>query len=250
MVAHVNFYESIDEARMRLYRTIVMYDAEPFYVIAISNHNADGIFRIYMRPLNKTESAFDYVIDSYGHNHTQIGKHLDKYLADNTSSIIVRKQMNSPHFNKFRPFPLGMCNDDGRVFYNERQPTRKTEQGLTSSMVVSEPVSLTKSPVNRFRGETNIFTEGFRECILGAYPTAVECLENLKDPTISNEAAAFNRCFAFVRGPIDMMFLAYKNNVVGVLPTSDFSSVRLGRDFAHVKEAVQSLNLFTSVIQN
>jgi hypothetical protein len=52
-------------------------------------------------------------------------------MAEHPAAGILRKQMNSPLFNKFRPYPLGMCNTKGqRAYYLERQPNRKTEQGF------------------------------------------------------------------------------------------------------------------------
>src|SRR3546814_5918592 len=48
MVKYTNFYETVKEADMRLRHTLVMYDGEPYYVLLISDHKKDGVFRIYM----------------------------------------------------------------------------------------------------------------------------------------------------------------------------------------------------------
>jgi hypothetical protein len=61
----------------------------------------------------------------------------------NKGHPIIRKTMNSPKFNKFRPFPLGMCNSNGRCYFLERQPLRpKVEQGLIRSMVTEKQITL------------------------------------------------------------------------------------------------------------
>jgi hypothetical protein len=87
----------------------------------------------------------------------------------------------------------------------------------------------------------------FKDCILGNYPTPKDTLEGLKNPKFINESVAFNREFALVRGPIDLIFLAYREDIVGVLPNADFSRLKLGKEFIHTKEVIEELNLFSIV---
>jgi len=96
----------------------------------------------------------------------------------------------------------------------------------------------------------DLYGPGFRDCIMGSHPSAQECVNNLKDPQILNEAAAFHRQFAFVRGPLDMLFLAYKADIVGVLPNRDLSVLRIGREFRHTREVIELLNTFDTIIQD
>jgi hypothetical protein len=49
MQEHVNFYENIKEARMRLKGTIVLYEGIPYRVLAIADHKGP-VFRIYLNP--------------------------------------------------------------------------------------------------------------------------------------------------------------------------------------------------------
>lgn len=250
MATHVNFYERLEEARMRLRNTVVLYDGEPHYVIAITGHKPDGIFRIYMEPLSETPAySHDSTIPSiaYGQDHPSLGAHMDAWLEgpDGKRSNVVRKMMNSPLFNKFRPFPLGMVNTKGGVFYLERHPTRKTEQGLTQSMLAYSPLSI--SQIGKYQKPSVVSVE-LRDTILNKYPTAQECLTNLLDPMVTNDAAAFHRNFCLVRGPLHMLYLGYKEDVVGVLVEENLSKVRLGRKFGHVKEAVQELGIFNQVL--
>lgn len=249
MKEHVNFYENLKEAVMRLRHTIVLYDGEPVYVRAITDHKKDGIFRMYLDPLHLVQKSGRSIPDvsHIPSDHESLGPLLDQFMDENPNSGLLRKQMNSPKFNKFRPFPLGMCNIHGQgTSYVERQPVRpRTEQGLVRAALYEIPVTASKMREQRFT--LDMFTEAFKDCILGRYPTAKDCITNLQDPDVTNEAAAFDRNFAFVRGPINMIFLAYKDNVVGVLPKGDLSVVKLGRDFTFVKEAVEELNLFSDI---
>src|SRR5688572_1369118 len=127
MAQHLNFYENLQEAQMRLQGTIVVYDGEPYQVYHITEHK-DKILRVYMHPINQENVSssqrpnLDNFLYSNGNDRSKIPEYLDKWMEDNPKFGMLRKKMNSPAFNKFRPFPLGMVNDGkGRVFYVERQ---------------------------------------------------------------------------------------------------------------------------------
>lgn len=253
MKEYPNFYENLREAHMRLRNTVVMYDSEPYYIFAITSHAKDGIFRVYMYPIGDSVSTAGKeclaYVNNYPSDHSELGTMLDKVLETHGKDCgVLRKHMNSPSFNRFRPFPLGMCNLRGKgTHYVERQPTRHTPQGLTASMLYDTEILATASLERASRAHISIQNNDFRNCVLGIYPTAQECLAGLLNPKIANEAAGFHRDFAFVRGPIDMVFLAYKSDVVGVLPRNDFSLLKLGSDYKHVREVAQELKLFAEV---
>ena len=219
MADYNNFFETKKEAEMRLHGTVVVYDGYPYYVLGIDDHKSDGIFRIYLDPLssyNMTINNFpgipSYSMVSPG---ASLGDILDKFMEKNPKAPLIRKMMNSPKFNKFRPFPLGMCNMDNTVYYIERQPTRKTEQGLTQQMLSIQPVHLSTKGGKPIPGSYfNMHSDGFKACIMGDYPTAYACLAALKNPKINNDAAAFHREFAFVRGPLDTLYLDLRHIVV------------------------------------
>lgn len=260
-----NFYENTQEAQMRLRSTVVLYDREPYHVLAITEHKPDGIFRIYLEPIGWSDVEDptanrvypSSIVDNYPPNWNGMGPALDAWLEtdEGKKSGILRKMMNSPLFNKFRPFPLGMINYGTSTYYVERQPTRKSEQGLTGSMLY-ETLLTTSLPSKKNKGlvlgigrypVVSIYSKEMQRCIKGEYPSAEECLLNLSDPAVDNESAAFNRNFALVRGPCDLLFLAYKEDIVGVLPKCNFDLLRLGRDFGHCREVVESLSIFNSI---
>jgi hypothetical protein len=266
MVKHTNFYENLTEAQTRLRGTIVAYDhegregVEPYYVFAITNHRKDGVFRIYLERLDQEErrrstGLYYPETDNYTHEDPQVGLLIDKWMeVEKNKDFLIRKKMDSKYFNNFRPFPLGMCNlggKDGRCFYLERQPQRHREQGLTNAMVVENRVTLgaTVDPYRGARREVAFKTPAFRSCVRGEYPSVTEVLSELKDPKNGNEAVAFHRHFAVVKGPMDLLFLGYKDKIVGILPNSDTTEVRLGKNFQHTREAVEELRVFDRIIQ-
>lgn len=253
MKEYPNFYENLKEAHIRLKGTVVLYDKEPYYVVAITNHLPDGIFRIYLDPIGNPAAMASANGENFPANMIQgesaeLGPELDKWMKTphGMTFKLLRKQMNSPLFNKFRPFPLGMVNHSNDVIFIERQPDRpRTSQGLTRSMMSGKRLSLDDSGApNSVPDVTNASVAA---CIRGDYPSATDCLENLLDPLVTNRSAAFNRQFAFLRGPLQTVYIAYKDEVVGVLPHSDFSEVRIGKPFHHLREVVSELKLFDSV---
>lgn len=257
MAQHVNFYENIKEASMRLSNTIVMYDGEPYYILCITDHKGDGIFRVYMDKLGNPggmahQKGLSIPYEWMDTPAKTKGQAMDEWLEKYPDKGVIRKMANSPKFNKFRPFPLGMCNNAGSVLYVERTPTRYTQQGLTSSMVnyhelTPSDVGSGGTPPIR-RSIIPAFTGfEFYKTIQGIYPDAKECLKNLHDPEVVNTGAGFHRNFAFVRGPVGLMFLAYKQDIVGYMPDGDLTRVTIAPKFKHTKEAVADLQLFEDI---
>lgn len=261
MKEHLNFYECIKEANDRLRGTIVMYGDDPYYVLAITDHKGDGVFRIYIDPVGADPNRQRPNLSDYQPGGNNLGAYLDTWLEANPKSGVLRKQMNSQHFNKYRPFPLGMCNyttvgPDKKTqwsgtYYLERQPARPSmNQGLTRPMICEHLVSASPKRDNAKNHPgtyIDVMSPAFLSCIKGDHPSAKECLANLLDPAIENEAVAFHRDFALIRGPIDMIFLGYKADVIGVLPKNDFEYLRIGRKFKQCKEVVEELGLFSSI---
>src|SRR3546814_18111544 len=118
MVKYTNFYETVKEADMRLRHTLVMYDGEPYYVLLISDHKKDGVFRIYMdKAGNEHGFAFqrEQVPYEASSSWNVTATVMDDWLEKNPDKGVIRKMMNSPKFNQFKPFPLGMINkSEGR----------------------------------------------------------------------------------------------------------------------------------------
>jgi hypothetical protein len=257
---YLNFYETIQEARMRLQGTVVLYDSHPYMVYHISDHHSDGIFRIYLMPLVEDEEK-DYNYPNvekvrYSQGEHAVGPFIDKWLEDHPRCALLRKMMNSPLFNKFRPFPIGMVNVGAKTYYVERQPLRKSEQGLTAQSIEATQIAIREVVPNREsksiksarRSDAiDIYSDEFGKAILGRYPSAQECLTNLVKSDILNNAVGFHRNFAFVRGPVDTIFLAYKTEIVGVVPFHNFELLKIGAKHRFYYEAIEDLNLFGAI---
>lgn len=260
MPEFVNFYENIAEAKLRLEQTVVLYDSIPYYVYWIVE-GTDGKLKAYL-----DDYKGGYTIR---HRHPKFPRYQDynpqsyneviaDWYAKNKDKGLVRKELGSPHFNKFRPFPLGNVNTKGSVIYTERTPTRNTNQGLRERSVfalnvcpVPNPTSSPKrkgliSGVHTFNNETSIdiWSEDFYQTMLGVYPSPQEILEAFKDPTVVNTGVAFHRDFSIFRGPLDMLILCYRDEGIGLLPDGDLSRVLVGQKYTFLKETVEELGCF------
>lgn len=260
MKKYTNFYETIQEAQARLSGTVVMYDGEPFYVLAITNHMSDGVFRVWLWPMldmnapskieNPTLKEIWSTTGGYLHNADGYAPHLDACLEKDPDCGMLRKQMDSPKFNRFRPFPLGMCNVGTQCYYVERQPIRPSmHQGLTKSGLYETLITAgsRRDAPTRLNKTVQLISPELRDCILADHHSAFEALNALNNPKIANDAYGFSREFALVRGPMDLLFLAYRTDIIGVLPKRDFSLVNLGKEFQHCREVVEELELFYTI---
>lgn len=249
---YVNFYENMVEAQRRLLNTIVLYDKEPYNVLNIADHRGDGVFRVYLVPV-ATHRNISFP-DNYFrlvHGSDEQAKFLDDWLKtdEGKKTGILRKKMNSPLFNKFRPFPLGMLNcTNGKTYYLERTPTRNTEQGLGRNAVIAHLVALSEEK-DRGRGwSANLEGPDFRACVLGEHPSIQDVVTNLRDPEITRNSAAFHRNFALICGPVSSLFLVYKTEVIGLVSGDPGNlNVVIGRKFRHYKEVVELTSAFSSV---
>lgn len=241
-----NFYESIAEAHIRLLRTVVVYEGEPYKVLAVTDHKKDGIFRIYLWPTGEGRNYDAYpAVDDFNPTNVELGAYLDKFIESKPDTKLVRKYMSAAGFNKFRPFPLGMVNYADHAYYVERKPVRRTEQGLSPAML--REVKLQPVIQLGMRNEIGTESAAMRDCILGKYPTPQEVIANLNNPACRNISVAFNRQCAVVRGPLETLYLAYKGEVVGLLLYNTLEQVVLGKPYRHLKEVVAELGLFASV---
>lgn len=257
---HKNFYETPTEANLRLRGTIVLYEGEPYEVLCITDHKSDGIFRIYLEEtgqgIKKMKVHTDINMPTRNistDDHKALGKKMDEYLVIQDQvpgGTVLRKFMTASGFNKFRPFPLGMHNNDGGVSYLERGPLRSTPQGLTKQMIAARYHPITNNPGgnNLPTSHMDLTSAAMKATIKGEYPSFQECCTNLRDPECSNTGVGFRRDFALIRGPIETLFLAYKDKIVGVLPYGDHVLLRLAGDCAYTKEVTQELGIFQSIV--
>lgn len=259
-----NFYENAKEANLRLRNTVIWYDGPgeqgPYFVMLVTDHDGSD-FKIYMKRVGQKYYNIPGIVppnEQFGHIVDGAGQHMDKFMKDHPQFGMIRKDLSSPHFRNFRPFPLGMMNlvtkdkngkgIDCETLYLERQPNRLTQQGLISSMIHISTVNAAISrPPSLGNYRFDMWSEYFYDCIMGCYPSIETCLSKLRDPNCANEAAAFHRNFALVRGPIGMIFLAYKSDVVGILDNKNLSAVTVDNEFKYTKEAISDLHVFNNI---
>lgn len=267
MPQHANFYETINEARMRLKDTIVMYDGVPYYVIDVTDHE-DGRFRVYMDKLGKGAVGRSLYGGSFPHPGDYypggVRAKYDEFLEKNPDLGFTRKLAKSRHFNKFRPFPLGNVNMGGAVVYTERSPTRNMHQGLLQDAVVATKVSASPSRNQRSkRGRASllaslaadqagfgdfavdVFSSDFYSMLVGDYPSFQEVVDNLRDPLVLNTGCAFHRDWSVLRGPLDILILCYKHEGIGII-TQD-NSVSIGSNYQYLLESINELGVFNNV---
>lgn len=265
MVAHKNFYETIQEAKMRLRNTIVRYREDFYYVIDVSDHMADGKFRVYMDELGHSRVGRDRLVgfpDGNGaFSPESFAKSLDKFIEKNPESGLVRKYADSKHFEKFRPFPLGNVNCNGSVVFCERTPTRNMHQGLLQEAVMCTNVQSappqydpnaragrgTYGVNNNPFGNSAVDVLGphFYAMLRGIYPSYQEVVSNLRDPSILNKGCAFHRDYSVMRGPLDMLFLCHRHSGVGYIDNGN--KLYLGSPHSFLKEELAELNIFDAI---
>ena len=207
-------YETVDDAKMRLRNTIVLYKGEPVYIRDVARGGGgDEILRVKFTPLPVADL-------NEGH---------DPFRAKDLEEE-QRKYISSKHFD-IAPFKLGYVNFQGKggAFYVSRLPNRIQKQGLCAE---------------NFKGTTNyggnVGFATFLTCketlamIAGRYPSFDEALRALNKVP----AVAFDRDFCLVKDDVipELTYLYHKGSKVGYFNTRE---VTLGKKFACLKEVLQ-----------
>jgi hypothetical protein len=177
-------FEDLEQAKFRLLGSVVFYKGEPMWVDDVmAGRNGDNIPRVT--------------------------------ISHPVSGDTSRKFITSPHFNRFRPPPLGFLNYfEGGVTscsYCTRLPIRRSLQGLSSDNFSAVPVrpnvdagpSLSRA----------IKSPSFVEMTQGIYPTVDEAFEAAK----IGASVAFHRKYALrVNTDNGAMALVRQDRVVGI----------------------------------
>jgi hypothetical protein len=213
-----NFYENLEEASFRLNGTVVLYDGNPVYVATLENHK-DGIVRVNI---------------------------MDLPLDPNTmTSPSTRKMINSPKFNKFRPFEVGNMNylsQNGNLIplRVERIPARTRMQGANSTNMRISMVDPRLAAGAAFNWNNLICNEGFVEMVKNIYPTLPEFFESetpacclSRDLTV-NTVERSGVCYVF-----------YKMESIGILNTN--GSLFLFPKYNYLKESLDAARIFSEV---
>lgn len=208
-----NFYENREEAEFRLSGSVVMYDGDPVYVQTVENHDDETVrLNIATLPLN-----------------------------ENGGGKTVRKKIDSPLFNKFRPFDMGNVNflHNGVIspIRIERTPARTRVQGTTGANCRISMIHKGTPAVANW--SMILQNEGFVEMCKGVYPTFREFLDS------GAPAVCISSDFTVSKGESGLIGLAYRFDKIGIVNTKGM--VFLFPKYKYLKEMLEELKDFTGI---
>lgn len=204
-------YESVDDARMRLRQTVVLYEGKPVLIrdIVRSDKPGDGIFRVLFDELPSTKRA--------------------PAIPEEEPR---RKYISSKYFD-IAPFKMGYVNAPTGAFYCSRMPNRMQKQGLCG-----ENFQGRDNHGNVITFATFLSTKEVPAMIRGDYPSFANAVRALaKAPSV-----AFSRDFCVMKDEIleELFHLYHKGKKVGV---SLNGRITLGKNFLCLKESLEELGL-------
>lgn len=220
-------YEAVEDARLRLRNTVVLYKGKPVLitdVVAGKKDEDDGPLRVYMQELpTKPGKLYD---DPF--KRAAAG---GRIAPDEKEQ---RKLISSKHFD-IAPFPLGYVNWPAApgAFYCTRLPNRVQKQGLCSENFSGK--FNTGAQVN---WATVLTCKETLDMVNNNYPSFDRALAALdKVPSV-----AFHREFSLMKDEVlpDLVFLFHKGVKVGWYNKDGIS---LGAKFKCLKESLQEIRV-------
>lgn len=260
MVDYLNFYENADEVNRRLRGTVVLYDGKPYYVMTLAMASVDSIVRLYLEPLSSehrpllldnykmkalTDKGISFPWQQYPHGSSSMISAMETFTKQVPELGILRKKINSPSFNKFRPFPLGYSlQDGGYPVYVMRKPVRKGYQGFSSARAAVINLDAVDGYFNS--GNFDINSPALYNAIVADWPTYHAAVgKMLQNP--SQLGQPFHRDLAIIRGPCDSFFLGHRYQIVGQITDLPTGSIRLAKSCQHLFETLSEMNIFQSI---
>lgn len=196
-------YDNLRDARQYLEGTVAYWEGDPVYVGGVE------------QGAGKSLSAFVYRLP---------------YRATDAFHVDISDE----RFNCFK-YKLGYVNKaDGEVFYVSRRPSRGVAQGICGNNLSIRNID--GQDQGRIRDEfvRLIKDTGFRDALMGKYPTVAEAREQLvANPKL--RAVAFNKYFCLKRHPnfTNLFFLGYKGEEIAFSATQEFT---LPTELSYLKE--------------
>lgn len=227
-------YEAVDDARMRLRNTVVMYRNEPVLVQEIARgEDKDEILRVLFNPLPVRQGAVKKKADAFGRR--LVGDDAMDALEEKAQQ---RKYISSKHFD-IAPFKMGYVNHPTLgAFYTQRLPNRVQKQGLCAENFSG----FTNNPLKPVDFNTFITCKESVEMIAGIYPSFDRALKLLEKAP----AVAFSREFALSKDEVipDLIFLYHKAKKVGYFAKDE---AVLGANFKCLKESLEECKIKVGV---
>lgn len=198
-------FEDLNQARARLSSGVFTFDGEPISVRTVEPHS-DGVLRVF----------FDYL----GHNG-----------EPPAGRAGVRKMINSPSFNRFKPFDLGFINmnesrfgeaAENRALFSARRPVRMSRSGLTGENFVAKALYGSLNREGRSQTEGIDFshivnTRSFCDMVRGRYPSFSECFDYVRSNRAAGSSMAFDRKWALSREDSGLIWLYRDSEKVGLM---------------------------------
>lgn len=220
------FWTDVNQASDRLHGTVILYDDRPCYVEEVLAHDDKPKARII--------------------------------FCDDRKAGSVRKELNSPKFNKFRTLPkLGFVNrvSDSRLLLLSRAVVSTRRHGYCGDNINvkvlfnMEPSSDGLDRIPYFSGNrdsaafnSNVFFDlGFTATHKGQFPSLDAILQKLNPST----GLAFHNNFAVVRDSTGMRWLFRLDQRVGFF--SDATSLVLFPRFSYLRQEIMEEPSFKPV---
>jgi hypothetical protein len=210
-------YENVEDAKLRLRNTVVLYKGEPVLITDVARgEGKDDIFRVLFNPLPNAG------VDPFG-----------RKVAD--PGAAERKYISSKHFD-IAPFRMGYVNTPKTgAFFCSRVPNRVQKQGLCGENFVAKYDTGGIVHFNTFLACKSVV-----DMVHNRYPSLDEAVKELaKCPSV-----AFHREFAVMKDEVipDLVYLYHKGQKVGMYSKGE-NKVCLGNKFNCLKESLEELKL-------
>jgi hypothetical protein len=217
-------YETVDDARMRLRNTIVLYRGVPVIITNVFNGEEPGeVVRVTIAELPHKGGAGGE--DPFERRPVRLG---DAPLKEGEQ----RKFLSSKHFD-IAPFKLGYVNSQKGAFYCTRLPNRIQKQGLCGENFRAFDNFGRQVPYASF-----VACKETPAMIGNIYPSFDLALRSLEQvPSV-----AFCRDFSLVKDEVvpELVYLYHKGAKVGFFSKSE---ITLGKKFACLKESLQEMHV-------
>jgi hypothetical protein len=213
-------YESVEDARMRLRNTVVLYRGEPVLIKEVTKgEGKDDIIRVLFneipaKPVEKRRGDGPFV----------------KEDGDQ------KKYISSKHFD-IAPFRMGYVNNikGNGAFYCSRLPNRVQKQGLCLENFKASDNFGCRIPFDSF-----LLCKEVSAMVAGRYPSierAMELLDKVK-------SVAFHRDFALVKDEVipQLVYIFHKGAKAGMFMKGE---IMLGEKFTCLKESLDEMQLKT-----
>lgn len=203
-------YETLEEIKMRLESSVVLYDGAPVYITRVAAPEADDkkeISRVFFREL-------PYEPD---------GRDIRKFLSSR------KFDLNIPN--------LGYINHRGRALYLTRAPVRQYSQGLCNKNTTVMELGGRRS---EWSFNDIIRGDGLANLLKGSYPSFKEAGEILNEKT---QSVAISKSFAVnIDNDLDVLMMSYKGTKCGLAFKGE-RAIRLSPKFHFLKNEAEELKI-------